>query len=119
MSLISAVEAATATLAGAALGFPLFVAMRAPLAGIPFTGAPFFPSDPSLTLVDVLIVAIGLPIAAALAARIALHRVQISPLGVTRRVTPRPPRAYRLIPAGGRDPRTGVLHRGRATTHDR
>ena len=98
VSLISAVEAATATLAGVALGFPLFFVVRAPLAGIPFTGAPFFPSDLSLTLVDVLIVAIGLPIAAALAARIALHRVQISPLGVTRRVTPRPPRAYRLIP---------------------
>ncbi len=98
VSLISAVEAATATLAGVALGFPLFFTIRAPLAGIPFTGAPFFPSDLSLTLVDVLIVAIGLPTAAALAARIALHRVQISPLGVTRRVTPRPPRAYRLIP---------------------
>ena len=98
VSLISAVEAATATVAGVALGFPLFFAIRAPLAGIPFTGAPFFPADLSLTLLDVLIIAIGLPVAAALAAWIALHRVQISPLGVTRRVTPRPPRAYRLIP---------------------
>ena len=98
VSLISAVEAATATVAGIALGFPLFFAIRAPLAGIPFTGAPFFPSDLSLTLLDVLIVAIGLPVAAASAAWIALRRVQISPLGVTRRVTPRPPRAYRLIP---------------------
>jgi hypothetical protein len=98
VSLISAVEAATATLAGVALGFPLFFAIRAPLAGIPFTGTPFFPSDLSLTLMDVLIVAIGLPVGAALAAWIALHRVQISPLGVTRRVTPGPPRAYRLIP---------------------
>jgi hypothetical protein len=76
----------------------LFFAIRAPLAGIPFTGTPFFPSDLSLTLMDVLIVAIGLPVGAALAAWIALHRVQISPLGVTRRVTPGPPRAYRLIP---------------------
>ncbi len=98
VSLISAVEAATATLAGAALGFPLFFVIRAPLASIPFTGAPFFPSDLSLTLADVLIVAIGLPMAAALAARIALHRVQISPLGVTQKVTPRPPRPYRLTP---------------------
>ena len=98
VSLISAVEAATATLAGVALGFPLFFAIRAPLAGIPFTGAPFFPSDLALTLMDVLNVAIGLPVGAALAAWIALYRVRISPLGVTRRVTPDPPRAYRLIP---------------------
>ncbi|MFD0035872.1 hypothetical protein ACWGDS_41705 [Streptomyces sp. NPDC055059] len=35
---------------------------------------------------------------AAIAAWIALRRVQVSPLGVTRRVTPRPPRVYRVIP---------------------
>ncbi len=33
-----------------------------------------------------------------MAARIALRRVRISPLGVTRRVTPKPPRAWRMIP---------------------
>jgi hypothetical protein len=32
------------------------------------------------------------------AARVSLRRVRISPLGVTRRVTPRAPSAYRLIP---------------------
>jgi hypothetical protein len=37
-------------------------------------------------------------VAAAVVARLTLRRVQISPLGVSRRVTPRPPRAYRLIP---------------------
>ena len=45
-----------------------------------------------------LAVALGVPVAAAIAARLALRRVRISPLGVTRRVTPRPPRAWRLIP---------------------
>jgi hypothetical protein len=43
-------------------------------------------------------VAIGVPAAAAVAARLALHRVHISPLGVTRRVTPEPPRAWRVLP---------------------
>jgi hypothetical protein len=38
------------------------------------------------------------PVAAAVVARLALRRVQISPLGVTRRVTPKPPRAWRIIP---------------------
>ena len=50
-------------------------------------------------------------LAAAVAARLALRRVRISPLGVTRRVTPRPPRAYRLIPLAARPRRTRLLHR--------
>ncbi|MEN3305557.1 MAG: hypothetical protein V7603_1759 [Micromonosporaceae bacterium] len=98
ISVISAVESTTAAVAGTAVGFALFFLFRHPLAAIPFTGEPFYPGDLSLGVVDVLLVALGVPAAAALAARIALRRVRISPLGVTRRVTPRPPRAYRLIP---------------------
>ena len=96
--MIAAVEATAAAVAGTAVGFALFFAFRGPLAGIPFTGMPFFPSDMSLGVLDVLLVALGVPAGAALAARVSLRRVRISPLGVTRRVTPRPPRAYRLIP---------------------
>jgi hypothetical protein len=114
VSLISAVEAATATLAGVALGFPLFFAIRAPLAGIPFTGTPFFPSDLSLTLMDVLIVAIGLPVGAALAAWIALHRVQISPAGRHAAGDSWPTSRVPVDSARSRDPRAGVLHRRRA-----
>ena len=33
-----------------------------------------------------------------MAARLALHRVRISPLGVARRATPTPPRAWRVVP---------------------
>jgi hypothetical protein len=54
-------------------------------------------SDPD-SLPDILAVAIGVPVAAAVAARLALHRVHISPLGVARRATPRPPRAWRVVP---------------------
>jgi hypothetical protein len=43
-------------------------------------------------------VAIGVPAASAVAARLALRRVNISPLGVTRRVTPAPLRAWRVLP---------------------
>ena len=39
-----------------------------------------------------------MPVAAALAARLAQHRVRISPLGVARRATPPPPRAWRVLP---------------------
>ncbi|WP_327035912.1 ABC transporter permease [Micromonospora ureilytica] len=99
ISMVAAVEAAAAAVAGTAVGFGLFYAFRDPLAGIPFTGMPFFPSDMSLGVLDILLVALGVPAGAALAAQVSLRRVRISPLGVTRRVTPRAPRAYRLIPA--------------------
>jgi hypothetical protein len=98
ISVIAAVEAAAAAVVGTALGFALFFAFRGQLAAIPFTGMRFFPSDMSLGVLDVLVVALGVPAGAALAAWVSLRRVRISPLGVTRRVTPRPPRAYRLIP---------------------
>ncbi|WP_327040643.1 ABC transporter permease [Micromonospora ureilytica] len=99
ISMVAAVEAAAAAVAGTAVGFGLFYAFRDPLASIPFTGMPFFPSDMSLGVLNVLLVALGVPAGAALAAQVSLRRVRISPLGVTRRVTPRAPRAYRLIPA--------------------
>jgi hypothetical protein len=98
ISVVSTVESTVAAVIGAAAGFGLFYALRPAIAKIPFTGTPFFTSDLSLSLPDVLLVGLGVPVAAAVAARLALRRVNISPLGVTRRVTPRPPSAWRLIP---------------------
>jgi hypothetical protein len=98
VSVISTVESTIAAAIGAALSFGLFFGVRAPLAKVPFTGQPFYTSDLSLNLPDILAVAIGVPLAAAIAARIGMRRVHISPLGVTRRVTPRPPRAWRVLP---------------------
>jgi hypothetical protein len=98
ISVIAAVESTVAATAGVAAGFGLFFVLRIPLAAVPFTGQPFFPSDLSLSLRDILVVAIGVPVAAALVARLALRRVNISPLGVTRRATPKPPRAWRILP---------------------
>jgi hypothetical protein len=98
VSVIAAVESTAAAAAGVAAGFGLFFVLRIPLAAIPFTGEPFFPGDLSLSLPDILAVAIGVPVAAAVVARLALRRVNISPLGVTRRVTPKPPQAWRVLP---------------------
>ncbi|MGH3206515.1 MAG: FtsX-like permease family protein [Trebonia sp.] len=98
ISLVAAVESAVAAVAGAAAGFGIFFALRIPLAAVPFTGQPFFPGDLSLNVLDLVLTVLGIPLAAVIAARIALHRVHISPLGVTRRVTPAPPRAWRALP---------------------
>jgi hypothetical protein len=98
VSMISAVESSVGGLAGVAVGFGVFFLLRPLLTQVDFTGLLFARGDLSLHLVDVGLVIIGVPIAAALAARLAMRRVQISPLGVTRRVMPPMPRAYRLIP---------------------
>jgi FtsX-like permease family len=98
VSWLAATESTAAAVLGAAAGFGIFFLLRAPVAGIPFLGQPFFPADMSLSLPDILAVAIGVPVAAAVAARLALRRVHISPLGVARRTTPRPPRAWRVLP---------------------
>jgi hypothetical protein len=98
VSAIAAVEAVAAAAAGTGLGFLLFAVLRPALQHVAITGVPFAPGDLSLTAADVLAVAIGIPLAAAVAARLALRRVAVSPLGVSRRVTPPAPRPARLIP---------------------
>ena len=98
VSVVSAVESTVAALAGTLAGIGLFFALRRALATIAFTGERFFAGDLSLRPLDILLVVLGVPLGAAIVARFALRRVQISPLGVTRRVTPRPPRAWRLMP---------------------
>lgn len=98
ISVVAAVESTVAALLGTAAGFGLYFAFRVQLAGIPFTGMPFHPQDVTLGALTAVAVAVGVPIGAAVAARVALRRVRISPLGVVRRVTPKPPRWFRLIP---------------------
>ena len=101
VSVISTVEATVAAVAGVALGFALFFLLRPPLHRIPFTGAPLAPGDLSLDAIDVALVVFGVPLAAVLSARLALRRVQISPLGVSRKVTAASPRIVRIIPLLG------------------
>ena len=98
VSVIAAVEATVASAAGVVVGFAVFFGLRSVLATVPFTGQPFFPQDLSLRWSNVGLVTVGVPVTAALAARLALRRVQISPLGVTRRVTPPTPKAWRAVP---------------------
>lgn len=95
---LATIESLLASAAGTVLGFGLFFALRPALAQFPFTGLRFYLDDLVLTWPGALAVLLGVPIGAALAARLALRRVRISPLGVMRRVTPKPPRAWRLLP---------------------
>ena len=98
VSVISAVEAVVAAVAGVAVGFALFFVFRPLLIHVPFTGAPLATGDLSLHWIDILFAVVGVPVAAVVSARLALRRVQISPLGVKRRASSRPPRIVRIIP---------------------
>jgi hypothetical protein len=94
---LASAEAGVAAAVGAALGFAMFWAFRPVVASIPFTGDRFFTSDLSLGWKAVLGIAVGVPLAAVAVSLWSLRRVRISPLGVTRRVTPKPPRARRVV----------------------
>jgi len=98
ISVVSAVEAVVAAVAGVAVGFALFFVFRPLLYHVPFTGAPLAEGDLSLHWIDIVVAVIGVPVAAVVSARLALRRVQISPLGVTRRASSVPPRITRIIP---------------------
>ena len=98
IAVVSAVEAAVAAVAGVAVGFALFFVFRPLLYHVPFTGATFSQGDLSLHWIDIVLALIGVPVAAVVSARLALRRVQKSPLGVNRHVSPRPPRIVRIIP---------------------
>jgi hypothetical protein len=98
ISVISAVEATVAAFAGVALGFVLFFLLRPLLYHVPFTGAPLAAGDLSLRAIDIAIILIGVPTAAIVSARLALRRVRIAPLAVSRRTTSASPRVFRVIP---------------------
>jgi hypothetical protein len=118
VSVLAGVEAAVAAVIGVSIGFGLFFPLRVPLTGVRITGEGFFLGYFSLSPLDIALVAIGVPVASVVAARLALRRVNVSPLGVIRRVTPRPPRAWRVIPllAGVADLGFFVVHGEPAST---
>ena len=98
IGVVASVEAALAASAGVVVGVGLFVALRPLLAQLSFATERFFAGDLTLAPPDVVLVGIGIPIAAAVAARVALRRVITSPLAVTRQATARPTRVWRVIP---------------------
>jgi hypothetical protein len=96
-SALAAFEAGLAACAGTVLGFVAFAAGRPYAARIPFDGNSFFPTDLHLSALMAILIALGVPGLAAIAAELSLRRVRVSPLGVARQA-PRPhPRWRRLI----------------------
>jgi hypothetical protein len=79
-------------------GLAVFALARPAVAGTAVTSARYFPGQVTLTGLDYAVVLAAIPAASALAALLSLRRVRISPLGVSRRVTPPAPRLWRIGP---------------------
>ncbi|MCU1487402.1 MAG: putative rane protein [Actinomycetia bacterium] len=97
-NLVAAVEAAAAAAIGAVVGLLGFLALRSQAARIPLDSHPSFVEDVHVITPVLVAIVVAIPVLAVVAAMVSLRRLQISPLGVARRV-PRPqPTVRRLIP---------------------
>jgi hypothetical protein len=98
VDVVASVDAIVGALFGTVLGIAIFLLLRPALAGLSLSGARFFAATVTPGPWVYAGMLAGVPLAAAVASRLSLQRVQISPLGVSRNVTPPTPRAWRLIP---------------------
>jgi hypothetical protein len=98
ISVIASVDSVVSALLGAVAGAGLFLLVRPALAAAALTGTRYFAGTVTPTIWGYLGLLVAVPLASAIASLLALRRVRISPLGVTRRTTPPPPSAWRLAP---------------------
>src|SRR5580693_2915941 len=93
---IASVESVVSAFCGAVLGIVVFLLVRPALADAALVGTRYFESDLTPTVWGYLGMLVGVPVVAAIAALLSLRRVQISPLGVSRRAKRKPPTFWRL-----------------------
>jgi FtsX-like permease family len=98
ISVVAAVDAALSALLGAIIGIGLFMLVQPALVNSAVTSEHYFASDVTPTISGYLLMLVAVPVAAVVTAVLSLRRVRISPLGVARKVTPKPPTAWRLVP---------------------
>ncbi len=98
INVIASVEAVIGAVLGALAGIGMYAVLRPLLGGIPLLGYRFFDDTITPTAWGYVAALLVVPAAAAVACLISLRRVQISPLGVTRRVTPPAPSVWRVLP---------------------
>jgi hypothetical protein len=98
ISVVASVDAMVSALLGVLLGIGIFALAQPTLANASLIGTRYFAADVTPTAAGYVGMLVGVPIVSAIAALVSLRRVQISPLGVTRRVTPPAPSAWRVAP---------------------
>jgi hypothetical protein len=100
IGVVASVDSVVSALAGAILGIGVFLAVRPALAGAELTGTRYFPATVTPTAWGYLALLVAVPATSAAASLLALRRVRISPLGVSRRTSAPPPSAWRLLTLG-------------------
>jgi len=98
VTVIASVEAVVTASAGVAIGALAFLAIRPLLESISFSGVQFFGYTVTPTPLGYLAMVVLVPLLAAASSLVSLRRVWITPLGVSRRTTPRPPGWWRALP---------------------
>jgi len=97
---LAVTETLGAAIVGTLLGWLGYLATR-PLVASQITlghGVPIYVADLTAPTDQAVLVLVAVPVLTVFTTLVAMHRVQISPLGVRQRVRRRPPRATRLIP---------------------
>jgi hypothetical protein len=94
--MIAAVEAAVSAFSGAVLGVVVWLLVQPLVADGALIGTQYFSSTVTPAAWEYAAIIIGVPAIALVAALVSLRRVQISPLGVSRRATPKRPTLWRL-----------------------
>jgi hypothetical protein len=98
ISVIAAADSLMSALLGSLAGIGIYLLLRPALASTAITSQRYFANAVTPTLAGYLAVLIIVPIAAAVTGLLSLRRVRISPLGVSRKVTPPPPSWWRTLP---------------------
>ena len=98
IGVVAAVDSFVGATLGSLIGIGGFLLLRPVLSDYAIIGTKYFPYTVTPTAWGYIGVLICVPLLSALAAVLALRRVRISPLGVSRRVTPPPPSIWRIAP---------------------
>jgi MFS family permease len=96
--MIAAVEATVSAFFGAVLGTAIWLLVQPLVAGGALIGTQYFSSTVTPASWEYAAIIVGVPAIALVAALLSLRRVQISPLGVSRRSAPKRPTFWRLTP---------------------
>jgi hypothetical protein len=98
VGVLASVDSVASALLGTIVGIGVFLAIQPALAGATLTGTRYFADTVTPTIWGYAALLVAVPLASAVASLLALGRVRISPLGVSRRATPPPPSRWRLAP---------------------
>jgi hypothetical protein len=98
IGVIASVDAIVSALLGVLLGIGVFALVQPALANAALIGTRYFADEVTPTAAGYIAMLVAVPVASAIASLMSLRRLRISPLGVSRRVTPPAPRFGRVVP---------------------